>query len=262
MNYQGPLDLLPLWAFFGLTIALVMLSIEAGFRIGRRRAAMAQPEKESAAGAMASASLALLAFLLAFTFGFAASRLEARRTVFIDEVNAIGTTYLRAGTLPEAERREARALLREYVDVRLAGVAFERVDEAIRRSVEIQNRLWQSAAALAERSPGSIVLGLYLQTLNDMIDLHTKRVTEGLLVRIPAIIWIALYAITALAMTEVGFQMALSGRRRPLSTPLFALAFSAVMLLVADLDRPQAGWIRVSQQAMADLRESMTDAAR
>jgi hypothetical protein len=262
MYNQGPLDFVPLWAVFGLTIALVLLSIEAGFRIGRRRAAITEPEKESAVGAMTNASLALLAFLLAFTFGFAASRLEARRAVLLDEVNAIGTTYLRAATLPEPERVQARALLRDYVDARLAGVRSGNIDEAVGRSEEIQTRLWNSAAALAEHSPSSIVVALYLQTLNDMIDLHTKRLNEALRIRIPAIIWIALYSLTALAMLEVGFQTGLGGRRRVLSTPAFAVAFATVMLLIMDLDRPQMGWIQVSQQPMAELRKSMTEPPR
>ncbi len=261
MQIQALLDFLPLWGVFGLTIVLVLFAIEVGYRIGRRRAAIAEPEKESAAGAMANASLALLAFLLAFTFGFAGSRFEARRSVLLDEVNAIGTTYLRAGTLPQPERTQARDLLREYVDVRLQGVRSGELGQAIRRSEEIQSRLWESAAALGERSPGSIMLGLYLQTLNQMIDLHTKRVTEGR-VRIPAIVWIVLYAITVLAMVEIGYQTGLAGRRRPLSTPAFALAFAAVILLIADLDRPQKGWIRVSQLPMEELRRSMVEPPR
>lgn len=262
MQDQGPLDFMPLWALFGLTITVVLLSLEVGFRVGRRRAALADPEKESSAGAMASASLALLAFLLAFTFGFAASRFEVRRTILIDEVNAIGTTYLRSRTLPEAERPAARTLLREYVDVRLEGARSGDVDAAVRRSVEIQDRLWEQAAALAERSPASIVLGLYLQTLNEMIDLHTKRIAESVRVRVPPIVWLALYSLTVLAMGEVGFQTGLGGRRRPLSTPAFALAFAIVILLIADLDRPQEGSIRVSQQAMLELQQSMKEPAR
>ena len=259
MYDHGPLDFLPLWAFFALTTALVLVSLEAGFRIGRRRAASGEPEKESAAGAMANASLALVAFLLAFTFGFAASRVEARRLSLLAEVNAIGTTYLRAGTLPVAERASARALLREYAEVRLEGARSGKLDEAIHRSLEIQRLLWDPAAALAERNPSSIVLGLYLQSLNEMIDLHTTRVTESLRVRVPAAMWAVLFAITALAMLEMGYQTGLGGRRRPLSTPLFALVFSAVILLIADLDRPHAGWIRVSQQALVELLESMAE---
>ena len=174
-------------------------------------------------------------------------------------MNAIGTTYLRTGTLPAAERASARALLREYADVRLEGARSGKVDEAIRRSVEIQGLLWEQAAALAERNPGSIVLGLYLQALNQMIDLHTTRVTESLRVRVPAAMWGVLFATTILAMLEMGYQTGLAGRRRPLSTPAFALAFAAVIFLIADLDRPQAGWIRLSQDALVELRQSMAE---
>jgi hypothetical protein len=103
-------------------------------------------------------------------------------------------------------------------------------------------------------------VGLYLQTLNETIDLHTKRVSESLRVRIPAVIWVTLFVLTALAMLEMGYQTGLSGRRRPLSVIPFALGFAAVILLVADLDRLQEGWLRVSQQPMIELLESMTEA--
>jgi len=253
----GPLDFLPLWALFAITLALVLLAIDAGFRLGRRRAVRGALEDQSSVAAMANASLALVAFLLAFTFGFAAARFDTRRIALLDEVNAIGTTHLRAGTLPEPERAQARALLLEYVEARLEGVRSGELEAAIRRSEELQKRLWSSAAALAERSPNSIVVGLYLQSLNEMIDLHTKRVSEGMRVRIPAIVWIVLYVVTALAVAEMGYQTGLSGRRRPLSVPAFALAFAAVMYLIADLDRPQSGFIRVSQKPMIELRDSM-----
>jgi hypothetical protein len=260
MDYTGPLDFLPLWAQFLLTVALVLLSIEAGFRLGRKRSQSGAPEQESSVGAMTNASLALLAFLLAFTFGFAASRVEARRNALVSEANAIGTTYLRTATLPEAERAQPRALLREYVEVRLAAIRSPDVSVEIRRSVELQNGLWERAAALAERSPGSIVVGLYLQSLNEMIDLHTKRVTEALRVRVPALFWLVLYGITVLAMGEMGYQTGLGGRRRPLSTPAFAVAFASVVLLIADLDRAQSGWIRSGQEPMIELLQSMTEA--
>jgi hypothetical protein len=259
MRYAGPLDFLPLWALFALTVALVLLCLEAGFRLGRRRAESANPEKESSVGAMASASLALLAFLLAFTFGFAASRVEARRTLMLDEVNAVGTTYLRTGTLPEAERAMPRALLREYADTRIAAARSEDIEVEIRRSLELQQRLWEHAASLAERQPNSIVVGLYLQALNETIDLHTKRVTEAVRVRVPGIFWLVLYAVTALAMAEMGYHTGLSGLRRPLSTPALAIAFASVVFLIADLDRPQSGWIRGSQVPMVELRQSMAE---
>jgi hypothetical protein len=141
--------------------------------------------------------------------------------------------------------------------VRLEGVRSGQIDETIRRSEDLLGRLWAHAATLAEESPNSIVLGLFIQSLNEVIDLHTTRVMEGVRTRIPGVIWIALYAITALAMIEMGYQCGLAGRRRPLSIPAFAVAFAAVMFLIADLDRPGEGMVRVSQQTMEDLRNTM-----
>lgn len=258
MPDRAPMDLVPLWLLFPATIALVLLGIETGFRIGRRRTAVADPEKDAPVGAMVGASLGLLAFLLAFTFGFAATRVEARRTALLDEVNAIGTAYLRTDLIPEPARAHARDLLREYVDVRLAAARSGAIHAAIGRSLAIHSALWRDAAALGSANPQSVAAGLYAQALNAVIDLHTTRVTGALRVRVPAVIWFVLYAVAALAMMELGYQTGLSGRRRPLSIPALALAFSAVMLLIADLDRPDAGMVRVSQQAMADLRDSMT----
>ena len=257
--HHGPLDFAPLWVQFALTFVLVLFAIEGGFEIGVRRAAQRKAENASSAGAMANASLALLAFLLAFTFGFAASRLEARRTILLDEVNAIGTTYLRAGTLPDAEAAQARVWLREYVDSRLEAVRTGKLEEGIQQWEELQRRLWESAAAIARSNPTSIPVGLYLQTLNAMIDLHATRLNESVRVRIPVTIWAALYVLTVIAMLEMGYQTGLSGKRRPLSVPAFALAFAVVIYLIGDLDRPQAGTIRVSQQPLVELRQSMNE---
>lgn len=249
--------MLPLWGLFVVTTAYVLIAIELGFRIGRARAGLHDPEKESPVGAMVGASLALLAFLLAFTFGFAASRFEARRTVLLDEVNAIGTAYLRTGLLPEPARGDARRLLREYVDVRLQGALSGQVNAAIARSLELQRQLWDGGEALAKTGSEPIAIVFYLQSLNAVIDLHTTRLTQSLRVRVPSVIWVVLYAVAALAMAELGYQTGLAGRRRPLSIPALALAFAAVMLLIADLDRPQEGMVRVSQQVMVELRQSM-----
>jgi hypothetical protein len=69
------------------------------------------------------------------------------------------------------------------------------------------------------------------------------------------VIWVVLYGITILSMAELGYQSGLSGTRRPLSIPAVAIAFAAVMLLIADLDRPVEGTIRVDQQMMRELRD-------
>lgn len=255
---DGLLDALPLWGLFLATLMLVLLSVEGGYRLGRYRHEASEKEKEAPVGAMVGATLGLLAFLLAFTFGVAANRFDAKRQVLLEEANAIGTTYLRAGMLPE-RRDEVRSLLREYVDVRLESVRSGRVEQGVRRSEQLHGQLWARAVALGEKNPASIVVGLFVQSLNEVIDLHSKRLMVALRSRIPGAIWAGLYAVAILALMGMGYQSGLSGTSRSLEILAVALAFSAVIWLIADLDRPGEGLLKVSQQTMLDLRSSMTD---
>jgi hypothetical protein len=82
--------------------------------------AQAEPlQHEASLGTIVGGTLTLLAFVLAFTFGLPAARYDTRRELLQQEVNAIGTTYLRTGFVPEPQRGELPALLREYVDARV-----------------------------------------------------------------------------------------------------------------------------------------------
>lgn len=253
MPDREPLDYLPLWGLFPVTVAIVLLSLEAGFRLGRYRLGRSAREKDSPVGETVAATLGLLAF----TFGMAASRFDSRRGVLLDEANAIGTAYLRTGLLPEPQRTHSRTLLREYVDVRLEAVRPEKTEQAISRSERLHGRLWEHAEAVAEKNPGSVVVGLYIQSLNEVIDVHSKRVTLGLRSRIPASIWFALYFVTILAMAAMSYHGGLTGASRSLAVFALALTFSGVIVLIADLDRPQEGLLRVSQQAMIDLQNTL-----
>jgi hypothetical protein len=118
MESNGPLDALPLWGVFIAILLVVLVSVECGYRLGKHRRNRHEAEKETPVGAMVGATLGLLAFILAFTFGLAAARFDTRRQVLLDEANAIGTTYLRACMLPD-RRDGIEPLLREYVDTRL-----------------------------------------------------------------------------------------------------------------------------------------------
>jgi hypothetical protein len=256
MQSHGALDALPLWGFFVAVLLLVLISVEGGYRLGQYRRRRSEQETESPLGAMVGATLGLLAFMLAFTFGTAADRFDSRRQILLDEANAIGTAYLRAGMLPE-QRQEIRALLRDYVDTRLQAVQSNRIAEGIRRSEQLQDQLWAKAVILGERNPASIVVGLFVQSLNEVIDIHAKRVTAGVRNRIPGSIWLALLSVAVIALGAVGYHVGLAGTSRSLAQVAVALTFSVVIGLIADLDRPQEGTLTVSQQALVDLRQSM-----
>jgi len=256
MESNGLLDALPLWGVFVAILVVVLLSVECGYRLGKYRRSRHEQEKEAPVGTIVGATLGLLAFILAFTFGLAAARFDARRQVLLDEANAIGTTYLRAGMLPE-RREEIRKLLRDYVDTRLEAVRLGKIAEGIRQSENLQNEVWTQATAVGEKNSNSIVVGLFVQSLNEMIDLHAKRVQAGLRSRIPGAIWLGLFAVAALSLATMGYHAGMVGTRRSLAILAVAFTFSVVIELIADLDRPQEGVLKVSQQALVDLQRSM-----
>jgi hypothetical protein len=255
---QEPLDVLPIWCLFLTILVLTGLALEAGYRFGSWRHALAADEKESSVGAMVASILGLLAFLLAFTFSLAASRFEARRETVLEEANAIGTTYLRSRLLPEPQKSKAASLLREYVDVRVRGVQEGKVEETIARSEQLHDAIWSEATEAAQNPNGTPVMtSLFIQALNEMIDLHAKRLMVGLRNRIPVSIWAVLFALALLSMASVGYQSGIAATRRSPAMFGMVFAFAGVLFLIADLDRPHEGFLRVSQQPMLDVQKSM-----
>jgi hypothetical protein len=252
----GATDFPPIWGLFVGTVMVVYAAVEGGYRLGNYRRRLAETEKEATIGPIVAATLGLSAFLMAFTFGLAASRFDARRHMVVTEANAIGTTYLRAGLLPEPPRAEIRRLLTEYVQVRLNAVETGDIDRGMAESSKLHDQLWAHSEKLAEADPHSITAGMFTQSLNEVIDLHSERLLIGVRNRLPIVLWATLYLVALLSMAELGYQEGVSGSRRTLAAPALVLAFSIVILLIADLDRPREGLIRVSQQAMVELLDS------
>jgi len=262
MQLHGLIDALPLWALFAATLVVALLSFEGGLWVGRRSGSLPDPQEEKVVSRLVGGILGLLAFMVAFTFGVAASHFDARRQALHDEVNSIRTAYLRADLLQDPHRSEIRNLLRKYVDVRLEGVRSGKIEEAITRSEELQDQLWSQAVAARENTSNSAVIGNFIQSLNEVITLHTKRVLAGMKVRIPDFIWFVIYAITMLAAASIGYHAGMTRSRRIPVAPALILAFSTVILLIADLDRPLSGYLEVDQQAMIDLQGKMNAQTR
>jgi hypothetical protein len=117
--------------------------------------------------------------------------------------------------------------------------------------------VWTHAVPVGEKNPNSIVVGLFVHSLNQMIDLHAERVQASLRSRIPGAIWVGLFAVAALSLAVMGYHAGMVGTRRSLAILAVAFTFSVVIELIADLDRPQEGVLKVNQQALLDLQRSM-----
>jgi hypothetical protein len=101
------------------------------------------------------------------------------------------------------------------------------------------------------------MVAIYMQSLNELIDMHAKRVLFGLRSRIPPVLWFTLFTLSVLSMALVGYQSGLSGATRSPVMLVLAVAFAMVILMIADLDRGQEGMLQVSQQAIRDVLASM-----
>jgi len=202
------------------------------------------------------ASLALLAFFLAMTFSMAGSRFDTRKKLVLDEANAVETTYLRAKLLPEPFRTEFQDLLGKYVNVRakIQIVKIDTIRQIVVESEELHGLLWLKAVDLIENKPTSVVTGLFIQSLNEVIDLHGKRMTAALINRISPSIFITLYFVAFISMAMMGYQAGLAGIRTLIAGLVLMLAFSAVLVLIIDLERPSQKIFSVSQQVMVDLK--------
>ena len=256
------IDAAPIWAIFVATIVVVMVAIEVGYRLGRAAHRRSDDEKESPVSAIAGAVLGLAAFMLAFAFGIASERYDARRGLVREDANAIRTAWQRSEFLPEADRSEAAALLLRYLDVRLeyAGggrLAPDRTRAFLSETRSLQDRLWSMAVANARLDMNSDVAALYVESLNELSEVHASRVAVGIQARIPGEVWLVLSSIIALGMLSVGYQTGIAGSKRSMARPILALSFAVVFALIAALDRPDSGVMKVTQQPLIDLRDSM-----
>jgi hypothetical protein len=255
------LNRLPGPALLALVISALCAALAMGFGLGLRQRRAEQEREFSQLSTLQAALLGLLALLLGFSFSLATTRWELRKHAFIDEANAIGTTYLRTSLLPEPQRKDIAALLVQYVDVRLSPEVMER-DPAgrARNAVEahrLQSRIWQLAMAAVAVDSRPVTTGLFVPALNKMIDAHGTCVAL-LEDHVPeSILWL-LMAVATGAIGLTGFAAGLTGLRNLVAGGLVSLLVGCVIVLIVDLDRPAAGLIRVSVASLRDLRASMT----
>lgn len=242
----------PLLAIFAVSIILILGAAEVGHWLGERAQRLGAVGVSTLEGAI----LGLLALMIGFTFSMALSRFEARRDAVLVEATAIGTTALRARLLPAPHKGEVVKLLRNYVQLRLdltrrAVVSPQDLNDTIARSNAIQEALWQQAMAVAAKDNAMVPTGLFLQSLNETIDDQEKRL-EALNNRLPMVVVIALYGISIVGIGFAGYGSGLESRRSRLPVFLTGILVAAIVLLIQDIDRPGAGFIKVSQQPMAN----------
>jgi hypothetical protein len=202
-----------------------------------------------------AATLTLLGLMIGFTFSMAVTRYDQRKTLEEAEANAVGTEYLRIGLLPAEEAARLRELTGQYLDQRIAFYLAQDQRDVARINVataKLQGDLWAAVARVATADP-TPVMALVVAGMNDV--LNSQGYTQAAYWnRIPVAAWSMLILMSIACNLLIGF-----GERRKGSLLLlvFPVVVSISFLLIADIDSPRGGIIRVNPQNLLATAESM-----
>jgi hypothetical protein len=242
-----------------LVLAVAVLGATAlGVFLGHRVRHLSDTLKEPF-GVLQAALLGVVGLILAFGLSLAVTRYENRRDAVVDEANTIGTTYLRAQTLPEPMRTRSLALLRSYTESAVSLTNYipgsdEELAVADDEAV-LQRRLWALNGRALATDPIQSAPRLYEETLNEMIDAQATRVA-GLNNRVPnAVLFLEVLG-AALALGLLAAYLAIVGRG-VLAVSLAALLVTGLLFVISDLDRPTRGPIQVPDTALTDVLDEM-----
>jgi hypothetical protein len=247
------LDPFPIYVVVAMFAVITLVVYEAGFRIGRWWQERMPGEQEGPAGVLIGALLGLMAFLLAVTMGLAADRFDARRALVLDEANAIGKAYLQTDYLPQPQADQVRGLLREYLPQRIVDDP-AKVPAQRQRSHELQTAMWAVMADVARDGPRDDLTSSFGESLTEIVSLSESRVVAGIYVRVPETILLLLLVGSVLSLGMVGYGAGLTDRRSVVTALVMVIALGAVLTIVIDLDRPQEGFLTVSQQPLLDVQ--------
>lgn len=253
-------SILPLWVLYIIIVFFIVLSIRGGMAYAKWRKKRHKIDDESAINTLVGATLGLLTFILAFTFSLSSSRFDARKQFFLDEVNSIETSWLRAGLMEQPFSSQLRSALVEYTEVRFWGNDNpDKIEEMITKSENIQNQIWGLITEMNRQNVGKAEINaLLIDAVNDMFDMQTNRISKGLIDHIPDLIWIALYILILIAMFEVGFILGKSEKSNWSLILALSISFAVIIIIIIDLDSNK-GLITLNQQAMYDMYDRIKE---
>ena len=246
------------WAVALILLVVIVgatgLGLIAGRRLGTRQDSLREPF-----GVLQAATLGIVGLLLAFGLTLAIGRYENRRAAVVDEANAIGTTYLRAQTLPEPVRTRSLDLLRRYTDQAIRISHEVPASAGMRRTTAaqgvLQRRLWRLAGQALDEEPVGSATRLYVNSLNATIDQQSVRLA-ALNNRVPSTVLLLEVVAAAVALGLLALYLSFLGRG-PITVLLAAVLVTMLLFVTFDLDRPTRGLVTVPDTPFVSLRASM-----
>ena len=247
--------LLDLWLAVGLFGGLLgMLELWYRFGLQARKRRSEHPDQLAT---IQGATLGLLALLLGFSFALAAGRFNDRVQLIVEEANAIGTADLRCDLLPERERGELHRLLQDYTAQRIvfydAGEEAEQA-AATAAAAALQTKMWSLVTAQAKAQ--NALAEVILPPFNDLFDLQAARLAAASR-HMPFMLLLLLLACSVVSVASVGYGCGVVGKRNVVLSTALTFLISGALWATIDMDHPRKGFIRVGQQPMLDVQQSL-----
>jgi len=244
--------------FLVLSISFVVLWLSARLGAAFRKQQALDEGLRHDLDVIVAANLTLLGLIIGFSFSMATSRYDQRKNYEEAEANAIGTEYVRADLLPSAEAARVRELLSDYLDQRVLFYQnrdADRLRQINDATVKLQADLWSTVQAAIAAAPQTPVLALAVSGMNDVLNSqgYTQAAWWN---RIPVAAWVLMGVIAICANLLFGY-----GARRTkagfIDLLVLPLVLSIAFLLIADIDSPRRGVIRVNPQNLMSLAQSL-----
>jgi NADH:ubiquinone oxidoreductase subunit 6 (subunit J) len=238
---------------FALAVVSLSLASVASAWLRRRNSGMNEEQKDDLSLILA-ASLTLLALIIGFSFSMATNRYDQRKNFEEAEANAIGTEYLRADLLPSADAARVRKLLGDYTNQRI--LFYTNTDDAQRARIDervnhLEADLWAAVRGTAATQPTPIT-ALVLAGMNDVINSqgYTQAAWWN---RIPITAWVLM----AMIAVSCNLLMGYGEHRTTWFLLILPVIVSISFFLIADIDSPRAGMIRILPQNLLAQQQLM-----
>ena len=245
----------PLLVFL-LSFLVLWLAAWIGAAFLRKRRQLDEGNREDF-GVILAATLTLLGLIVGFSFSMAVSRYDQRKNLEEEEANAIGTEYLRAGLLPAADAAKVRALLKGYLEQRVAfyTIRDSQQNQQINvRTAQLHNELWSAVQAPAVAQPSPLT-ALAVAGMNDVLNSqgYTQAAWWN---RIPVAAWALMAGIAICCNLLIGYGTR-DIKTKGFLLPILPLVVSIAFMLIADIDSPRGGFIRVNPQNLTNVSDSL-----
>jgi len=229
-----------------------------GAYIGQHRRNLGITEPEVSMETAVASVLGLLAFILGFTFSLTWSRFAARNLLVLAQAKAIATCYLRAGLVPERQKRESRKILFEYTALLQILHTLPDLQQSLARVTAMQISLWEQTVSLVKEDIDSELRSLFVGSVNDLIGISLERKVIAMFIRIPDAIWFTVFFLGLISLFAFGYQAGMGGIDKFFQLLLLPISISLVMVLIGELNSTYAQrHFVVTKQPLIEVMEMM-----